>query len=292
VASLAYVMGCVSGLACAAIVGVAHAQTDKIAPGCSDLAIVRGQPEIATEQTACDKAYLALLDEHCGRAKSPSDIAVCSDSQLRALALERKKAYDAAQARLDPDAHEALSENQEAWGASYAQACGINPKAAPPLPLARPVKECMAQAGRARLAYLWEYSGGAPNAASAKPPATPSLAAPAAPAPQPNAPAPAASAGEAEKACLHLGYLTQGINWQPSARDIAYCHAVGITAQRFNESDEGRAAQRERDAISPEERAAAKVKVEAEIAACVSRHPDYASLPSQMVALRCLLEGR
>jgi hypothetical protein len=79
----------------------------------------------------------AMQDKWCAQTTVPSNIAVCSDRELRALSLERKHAYDEAQARIDPRAQAALLEDQTSWGASYARACGISPNVAPTLPLER-----------------------------------------------------------------------------------------------------------------------------------------------------------
>jgi hypothetical protein len=88
----------------------------------------------------------------------PSSIAVCSDGELRTLATERQRAYDDARARLAPEQRKALLADQKAWVASYPPACGVARVIAPSLPLAPAIKDCMAQAGRARIAYLKAYA--------------------------------------------------------------------------------------------------------------------------------------
>src|SRR5271166_1143242 len=110
------------------------------------------------------------LDPWCVQVKLPSSIAICSDAELRALAVERQHAYDEAKSRLNPDQQKALLADQNGWVKTYSQACGVHPNAAPSLPLAGNIKSCMAQAGRARIAYLRAY-GGVAGAAPAPAPA-------------------------------------------------------------------------------------------------------------------------
>src|SRR5260370_40371622 len=76
------------------------------------------------------------VDDWCARAKLPSNIAICSDPELRTLAIERQRSYDEAKARLSPDQRKALLADQNGWVRSYPQACGLAPDAPPPLPLA------------------------------------------------------------------------------------------------------------------------------------------------------------
>jgi uncharacterized protein YecT (DUF1311 family) len=110
------------------------------------------------------------LDAWCAQVKLPSSIAICSDAELRALAVERQHAYDEAKSRLNPDQQKALLADQNGWVKTYPQACGVHPNAAPSLPLAGNIKSCMAQAGRARIAYLRAY-GATVGAAPAPAPA-------------------------------------------------------------------------------------------------------------------------
>ena len=102
-------------------------------------------------------AHADPFDDWCKTARLPSSIAICSDPDLRALAQERQHAYDDANARLSPDRQKALLADQNGWVKSYPLACGLAQDAAPPLPLAPAIKACMAQAGRARIAYLRAY---------------------------------------------------------------------------------------------------------------------------------------
>jgi uncharacterized protein YecT (DUF1311 family) len=97
------------------------------------------------------------LDEWCSNVKLASSIAICSEPELRALMLERQHAYDEANARLSPVQRRALAADQSAWVKSYPQDCGLSPDTPPPLPLAPAIRDCMAQAGRARVTYLRAY---------------------------------------------------------------------------------------------------------------------------------------
>ncbi len=96
------------------------------------------------------------LDDWCKTARLPSSIAICSDAELRTLAIERQRTFDEAEARLSPDQQKALLADQNAWVRLYARVCGLSdmPSA---LALAPEVKACMARAGWARIAYLRAY---------------------------------------------------------------------------------------------------------------------------------------
>ena len=96
------------------------------------------------------------LDDWCAQARLPSSIATCSDGNLRALVLERQRAYDEARARFNPEQQKALLADQNGWVHSYARTCGLT-DLPPSLPLTPVIKDCMAQAGRARIAYLKAY---------------------------------------------------------------------------------------------------------------------------------------
>src|SRR6266550_5767587 len=98
------------------------------------------------------------LDEWCKTVKLPSSIAICSNPDLRALAIERQHAFDEAKSRLNQEQQKALLSDQNGWVRSYASACGLT-DAPPQIPLPAAIKDCMAQAGRARVAYLRAYAG-------------------------------------------------------------------------------------------------------------------------------------
>src|SRR5439155_14505483 len=68
----------------------------------------------------------AELDSWCAQAKLPSSVALCSDPELRELAIQRNRAFEAARARLNVDAYNALLRDQNGWVRSYAASCGIS----------------------------------------------------------------------------------------------------------------------------------------------------------------------
>ena len=109
------------------------------------------------------------LDDWCAKVRLPSSTAICSHPELRSLAIERQHAYDEVRARLSPEQQKALLADQNGWVKTYPQACGLSQDAPPSLPLAPAIKDCMAQAGRARIAYLRGYAGQAPAGAAPAP---------------------------------------------------------------------------------------------------------------------------
>src|SRR5947209_5939367 len=93
-------------------------------------------PILAAMICACPiRANPAELDSWCSQAKRPSSIALCSDPELRELAIQRNKAFDAARARLSVDAYNALLRDQNGWVRSYSSACGVTDAQPPSLPL-------------------------------------------------------------------------------------------------------------------------------------------------------------
>jgi hypothetical protein len=149
------------------------------------------------------------LAEWCAKVRLPSNIAICSDPELRSMMIERQHAYNEAIGRLMPEQQKALLADQTGWVKSYPRACGLTPDTPPPLPLAPAIKECMAQAGRSRLAYLRAYGGTSPAAPAnaplttesasrpiaEMPIASPSVAVPPGPVPLPSKFAPKQNAG-------------------------------------------------------------------------------------------------
>jgi uncharacterized protein len=97
------------------------------------------------------------LDSWCPQVKLPSSIAICSDPELRALTIARQHAFNDARTRIGDAKASVLLADQNAWLASYPRACGLTPDAPPSLPLSSQLKDCMARAGRARIAYLKAY---------------------------------------------------------------------------------------------------------------------------------------
>jgi uncharacterized protein YecT (DUF1311 family) len=110
------------------------------------------------------------LDDWCKTVALPSSIAICSDRELRALVLERQRAYDGAKAGLNPDQQKALLADQNEWVRTYPRTCGLT-DAPSSLPLAPAIKDCMAEAGRARIAYLRSYGASEPPTGATTAPA-------------------------------------------------------------------------------------------------------------------------
>jgi uncharacterized protein len=110
--------------------------------------------------TACSafSARADSLDNFCKTALLPSSIAICGDPELRALAVERQHAYDQAKAGLGSAARAALLADQNGWVKTYPMACGLRADMRPTLPLSPEIQQCMAHAGRARIAYLRTYA--------------------------------------------------------------------------------------------------------------------------------------
>jgi len=106
----------------------------------------------------------AELDGWCAQAKLPSSIALCSDPELRELAIQRKRAFEAARGRLNVDAYNALLRDQNGWVRTYSASCGISATQPPALPLSSDTLACLKRAGQARVEYLWSYvAGGSPR---------------------------------------------------------------------------------------------------------------------------------
>src|SRR6202030_2846259 len=94
-----------------------------------------------------------LLDPWCKPAATPLNVATCGEDDLRALAIERLRAFDNARSRLSWEQQKALAADQNGWALSVAQACGLKPNVAPELPLDPALKACLARAGKERLGY-------------------------------------------------------------------------------------------------------------------------------------------
>lgn len=110
------------------------------------------------------------FDAWCKTIRLPSSIAICSEPDLRALASERQEAYNEARARLSPEQQRVLLADQNGWVHAYAAACGLSD--ASPLPLPPQIKDCMTEAGRARIAYLRAYGATAPGPHTPSQPST------------------------------------------------------------------------------------------------------------------------
>src|SRR5580704_7132355 len=84
---------------------------------------------------ASAQADPAELDSWCTQVKLPSSIALCSDPELRELAVQRNRAFEVAHTRLSSDTYKALLRDQREWISSYSKDCGLNETQPPTLPL-------------------------------------------------------------------------------------------------------------------------------------------------------------
>jgi len=84
-----------------------------------------------------------------------SSIVICADAELRQQAIARNELFDAARAKLSPEAYKALTEDQTQWIKSYTARCGVAIDDPPPtLPIPQSVIACYRRESRARTAYL------------------------------------------------------------------------------------------------------------------------------------------
>jgi hypothetical protein len=178
--------------------GAAGAEAQALPPAPKPPADPGGQP---TFQAPPSLARGDQLDEWCKGKTTAINFAVCSDDELRKLALERLRAFNEANARLPPDQQKVLTADQNGWALSYPQGCGLNTAEPPALPLVSSVKECLADAGRKRLSYLRSFGLAAAietppaSAGATLNPANPDAAGPA----QAQAPVPLPDTGSREK---------------------------------------------------------------------------------------------
>jgi uncharacterized protein/predicted aspartyl protease len=114
----------------------------------------------------------------CAGVTLPSSLVICSDPELMRLADQRHQAFNNALWGLAPEEYKRLMADQNVWVRSYSTACGVPPDRPAPTPVPPAVRECFANAGKARIAYLRAYRqsvaqaslpGPAPGAAPASP---------------------------------------------------------------------------------------------------------------------------
>jgi hypothetical protein len=179
------------------------------------------------------------LDQWCQGSITALNMVICTDNDLRAEAVQRLHAFDDAKARLTPDQQKTLAADQNGWAMSYAQSCGLQPDTPPALPLAPSVKECLAQAGQQRLAYLRSYgtatasNPATPTANAGSPASIPEPVAPAAgtpaasTAPQPApSPAPANEASSASAPAVSLPSSSDTKASSAGAAPVSSCSGV------------------------------------------------------------------
>jgi uncharacterized protein YecT (DUF1311 family) len=183
------------------------------------------------------------LDDWCATVRLPSSIAICSDRELRTLAIERQHAFDEARSRLSPNQQKALLADQNGWVKTYPQACGLSRDIAPALPLTPTIKNCMAEAGQARIAYLKVYGMPSGDAAVVKPtkptaPAEPATTATAEPEPAPaTAPIPAALSPAGSKAASPTAGVQTADQNPPSLDTPDHAAATDRTGETVEHTD-------------------------------------------------------
>jgi uncharacterized protein len=122
---------------------------------------IRFHEEIAMRLFAFILGFIALSGSaaafECAGVKLPSSIVICSDPELMKLADERQQAFNEARWGLSPDQDQQLLADQTAWVRSYASACGVPPDRPAPMPVPATVRDCFANAAKARTAYLRAY---------------------------------------------------------------------------------------------------------------------------------------
>jgi uncharacterized protein YecT (DUF1311 family) len=95
------------------------------------------------------------LNGWCAQVKKASNIVICADRELRQHLQARNKLFEAARAKLSPEAYRALNEDQQQWIRSYTARCGISIDDPPPtLPIPESVIDCYRREAHARTAML------------------------------------------------------------------------------------------------------------------------------------------
>jgi uncharacterized protein YecT (DUF1311 family) len=135
----------------------------RVLPLCAFLAALASGPGAALADE---------LDEWCAQAKKAPSIVICSDAELRQQAIARNKLFEAARAKLPPEAYKALTDDQARWIKSYTARCGVSLDGPlPSLPLPQSVINCYRRESHARTVELAERLS-EPSAAAIPPPAT------------------------------------------------------------------------------------------------------------------------
>jgi uncharacterized protein YecT (DUF1311 family) len=95
------------------------------------------------------------MADWCTKATAPSSVVICSDLELRRMAVIRNKIFAGAQASFTPDDMKDLSEDQNHWIHEYSADCGAAVNGPPvSLPVRQDIIDCFKQAGRERVAEL------------------------------------------------------------------------------------------------------------------------------------------
>lgn len=95
------------------------------------------------------------MADWCTKATAPSSIVICSDPELRRMAVIRNKIFADARANLLQEEMGELSTDQQQWIHEYTAACGASVNGPPVnLPIPQDIIDCYKQAGRERIAEL------------------------------------------------------------------------------------------------------------------------------------------
>jgi uncharacterized protein YecT (DUF1311 family) len=124
---------------------------------------------LATLTSGPGGSHADELDGWCAQAKKASSLVICSDAELRQQAIARNKFFEAARAKLGPEAYKALTADQSQWVKSYTARCGVALDGpVPSLPIPQSVIDCYRRESHARTAQLAERFS-APTTAAAPP---------------------------------------------------------------------------------------------------------------------------
>jgi uncharacterized protein YecT (DUF1311 family)/uncharacterized protein YraI len=96
-----------------------------------------------------------MADWCATQATAPSSVVICSDSELRRMAVIRNKIFADARANLSEDDMKKLNAAQNQWIHEYTGACGASVNGPPvSLPIPQEIIGCYRQAGREQIAKL------------------------------------------------------------------------------------------------------------------------------------------
>lgn len=98
------------------------------------------------------------MADWCAKATAPSNVIICSDTELRRMAVIRNKIFADARENLSDEDMRELNADQTQWVREYTAGCGVSVNGPPVrLPVADEIMDCYRQAGRERVAELVRY---------------------------------------------------------------------------------------------------------------------------------------
>jgi uncharacterized protein YraI len=96
-----------------------------------------------------------MADWCATKATAPSSVVICSDLELRRMAVVRNKIFADARANLSPDEMKELETDQNQWIHEYTASCGASVNGPPAaIPISLEIIDCFRRAGRERIAEL------------------------------------------------------------------------------------------------------------------------------------------